>query len=582
MTDTTYDVEVTLNDFTEKEKRFAASNRAKRRWRLLKNVRMATRRTSLTKPEEQLLKAIGNKKKKNEPTPTTIAAATNNAALSAATAPAAPDETVGGAEPTPARRRLRQSLSLHRDSLSTNEYNFLQDLLEADDVSEEALSNTTDVLEKDVIYKQKLSVGVGGNNVGVTVSAHSRRRSSVLSSLRGSGKAEMMASIPEFEPEETPEHDIKHRRELWRTKQRSTVKEEKKEDDSNSDASDPAKDAPPPPPPSPLVTSFQDSPIVTLFKSVADLNFDFNSSTRTLDTAASSHSEDNNEKGKGGPIAEDEAPQTPAPVKFSFLGMSPTDEESTSLHVMTPPLLDTLRPYVPYAIQEDNLWLKYSLAKDGASIDVLLSKVRSSTHTILAIETTEGEVFGSFTSSPWRHMGSTYYGSCESFLWRMSKNRLTPCETAMDRAKLESDVEVFKWTGENRNIQMSGPKMIAVGGGEPDKVTERRLLSGRPGAAPAASSEKNVWADFGFALNADLSGGTTGRCVTFGSTSGLSRNGKGTFDVSNVEVWTLTPMGDVEQAEKLEMGRQFVFNSITAKPPPSIKPRQRTKMSRAA
>jgi len=172
-------------------------------------------------------------------------------------------------------------------------------------------------------------------------------------------------------------------------------------------------------------------------------------------------------------------------------------------------------------------------------------------------------------------MGSEFYGSCESFLWRMAKTRRTSCKTIIDRAELESDVEIFKWTGENRNIQMSNTKMLAVGGGEPDKVIEQRLLSG----CTQRNNEKNEWADFGLALNSDLSSGSSGRCVTFGSTSGLSRNGN-TFNVENVEMWTLTPMSDVQQAEKLELGRQFVFNTAVAAT--KMEPTQKSKIARSA
>eukprot|EP00978_Attheya_sp_CCMP212_P033769 scaffold137952_cov36-Attheya_sp.AAC.2 len=39
----------------------------------------------------------------------------------------------------------------------------------------------------------------------------------------------------------------------------------------------------------------------------------------------------------------------------------------------------------------------------------------------------EGEVFGAFTSYPWRPHGHAYYGSGEAFVWRLTQSRSTPC-----------------------------------------------------------------------------------------------------------------------------------------------------------
>merc|ERR1711957_266843 len=97
--------------------------------------------------------------------------------------------------------------------------------------------------------------------------------------------------------------------------------------------------------------------------------------------------------------------------------------------------------------------MKYSLIRDGASFVSLLQHIRGSRHTLLALETTEGEVFGSFTSSTWRNNGESYFGSGESFLWKMKNDRKTVCKSVLDQAQLESDVEVFAWTGSNYMTQ---------------------------------------------------------------------------------------------------------------------------------
>ena len=85
---------------------------------------------------------------------------------------------------------------------------------------------------------------------------------------------------------------------------------------------------------------------------------------------------------------------------FQILGTS-ADDSASMPHVLSPPLMESLLHFLPYSVSEQNYFMKYSLIRDGASFISLLQHIRGSTHTLLALETTDGEVFGSFTSSPW-------------------------------------------------------------------------------------------------------------------------------------------------------------------------------------
>mgnify|MGYP003529795011 CR=1 FL=1 len=60
---------------------------------------------------------------------------------------------------------------------------------------------------------------------------------------------------------------------------------------------------------------------------------------------------------------------------------------------------------------------------------------------------------------------------------------------------------------------------------------------------------------FALTLNEDLSRGTSNYSTTFDNPS------FGTdFQVANIEVWTLSPVEDLEQAVIIELSRQFVFD----------------------
>jgi len=193
----------------------------------------------------------------------------------------------------------------------------------------------------------------------------------------------------------------------------------------------------------------------------------------------------------------------------------------------------------------------------------MLQSIRGTRHTIIALETVEGEVFGSFTSTPWRRNWN-YYGNGESFLWRMRRSRSEKDaqSSVLDQAKLESELDVFYWTGQNELVQYCTHDMIAIGGGSiaidggsPSEDTRDDQDEQRK-SPPIADR-----GGFGLAIDSELLRGTSSPCGTFSSPP-LSRthpNGS-PFEVLNVEVWTMSPCDTVAEAENLEMTSLFLEN----------------------
>mmetsp|Transcript_32940 Transcript_32940/g.48325 ORF Transcript_32940/g.48325 Transcript_32940/m.48325 type:complete len:484 (-) Transcript_32940:83-1534(-) len=449
-------------------------SRGKKRWILLKNVMRGARRTSLTKPEQDLLGAIDAGKKSSS---------------------SEDDEKLMNA-----RKELKEEITLKKQFLTGSEAAFLTSLADAD-VSSDYLEQTKNVLTKDKLYvtakEEEDGDGVPLSDPGTAAGANTKEKIE-------------KANNDNF------------RTELWRSKQCSTSNEEKEYEDTKPEK----------------VEEESRSLFDKKKKTKSPVVFSYFSSMFSTETTTKEEDDKDTQQDQ----KENEA-ESSNEIAFAILGTS-VDDEYAKPHVLSPPLMDSLRPHMPYAIREDNYWLKYSLVRDGSSMEVLLSKVRSSTRTVLAIETMDGEVFGAFTSAPWRRNGNNYYGTGESFLWRLQKPRNTPCETILDQAKLESDVEIFKWSGANRNVQLSNFKRIIVGGGEPEEKTPE--------------DEKKEFS-FGLAVNSDLSSGTSGMCVTFQSPA-LHQTPSDVFEILNLELWTMTPFTNEEEAEKLELGRQFVFD----------------------
>mmetsp|Transcript_17707 Transcript_17707/g.21654 ORF Transcript_17707/g.21654 Transcript_17707/m.21654 type:complete len:522 (+) Transcript_17707:76-1641(+) len=148
----------------------------------------------------------------------------------------------------------------------------------------------------------------------------------------------------------------------------------------------------------------------------------------------------------------------------------------------------------------------YSLQRDGDSFtSSFLKKVTGEQRTLLVVQTTTNEILGGYSNSPWENqggsVGAAFYGSCQASLFKINKNN--------------NQLEVFKWSGANRYIQVCDvhAKLIAFGGG------------GEEGA-------------FGLCIEDDFSVGTTGKCETFNNEPLCD---EGRFEIMNVECWGFMP-----------------------------------------
>jgi hypothetical protein len=140
----------------------------------------------------------------------------------------------------------------------------------------------------------------------------------------------------------------------------------------------------------------------------------------------------------------------------------------------------------------------------------------------------------------------------------MRYNRLTPCFSLIEQAKLESDVDIYPFSGRNKYVQLCTDKLLAVGGGNLD------------GSLKSYVDAKGLMKithehDFGFgiAINEDLSRGSTSPCGTFTNPSLVGHSSEGqVFDVLNLEIWAFTPCASVKEAEHLEIAKAMRAESF--------------------
>ena len=217
--------------------------------------------------------------------------------------------------------------------------------------------------------------------------------------------------------------------------------------------------------------------------------------------------------------------------------------------------MESLQAFLPFGQSGQNFWLRYSMVRDGAHLSTLLMLARGVENAVLAIETVDGEVFGAFTGQAWRKNWN-YFGTTDSFLWKMRRSRLDHTTGILEQAQLESEIDVFPCTGENRFIQLCTHDRLALGGGTPSATAEKKLED--TGDHPGLLLEDHHWG-FGLAIANDLMSGTSSPCVTFGSPSLSNQHSDGSvFEIVNLELWTLTPCMAIADAEKLQLGKLFL------------------------
>jgi len=240
---------------------------------------------------------------------------------------------------------------------------------------------------------------------------------------------------------------------------------------------------------------------------------------------------------------------------FRILGTS-ADDEKCQPHVLSPPLMDALMNFVPTELHNENYWLRYSLVRDGASLETMKQYIRAAKFTLMAIETRTGCVFGSFTSSPWRtNLG--FFGGMPSFVWKMRHSRRSKCTSLFEQAQLESEIDVFMCQGKVKLVQMCRHDTMAVGGD--DGASDEN-----DGFNVPAAMEDVEAGGFAIALDEDLMCGTTSPSRTFKSPALYGEKGDKTnvFDVAGLEIWSFTPCMDVNAAEKNEMTKYFIEESM--------------------
>ncbi|CAJ1959278.1 unnamed protein product [Cylindrotheca closterium] len=241
----------------------------------------------------------------------------------------------------------------------------------------------------------------------------------------------------------------------------------------------------------------------------------------------------------------------PTTGPFNIFGLS-SDASLIHPRVLSPSLMESLLAFVPESIQIScNFWLKYSMVRDGASLLALLRHCRASANTVLAIETNEGFVFGSFTSQPWQLSSlDGFYGSDESFVWRMRHSRHDDNTSAAVLMSKENKIDVYPCTSKNDRIQFCCKEFLALGEGE----LEDMKVEGENHFGNAIRLEKS------------MTHGSTSTSNTFDNPSLIRPDKRGEeFTVQNIEVWSLTPHSSSSAAIRAEMRSLFLEDGKKAK-----------------
>jgi len=214
---------------------------------------------------------------------------------------------------TAAKQRLSASIQASRTLLQDHEQKFLDNLVQISDT--EALLQAAQVLEKDPLYQGSGTSTSLSNDASLLPGDPRRRRltETTASTVEGNKSLSPVRQEPSF------------RRELWMeyASQMSIIHEEEKPTQQG-------------------IKQKKDNPLTAFFRKAFTGN-QHDDSTYTTDESTVTTTEEI--------------------IPFVILGTH-VDDPAASPHVLSPPLMDALRPFLPFAIRQDNYWLKYSLLRD--------------------------------------------------------------------------------------------------------------------------------------------------------------------------------------------------------------------------
>ncbi|KAI5806163.1 TLDc domain-containing protein [Geopyxis carbonaria] len=176
------------------------------------------------------------------------------------------------------------------------------------------------------------------------------------------------------------------------------------------------------------------------------------------------------------------------------------------------PFVAEIRLLLPPRLQLHDTWtLAYSLETHGVSLATLYERGRArgshGSPCVLVVRDSLGGMFGAFANEAFRPSGGRYYGTGECFLWKA---------TQLGGGDGAVRFKAFPYSGVNDYMMLCDAHSLSVGGGD----------DGRYG----------LW------LDDTLAKGVSARCETFGNEP-LSESGGGKFEILDVELWMVGPVG---------------------------------------
>ena len=157
----------------------------------------------------------------------------------------------------------------------------------------------------------------------------------------------------------------------------------------------------------------------------------------------------------------------------------------------------------------------FSIGRDGDSFESFLHKVQGHTHTLLVVQSTEGDIFGGFADAQWflsQTQDSRFVGTGTSFLFKLDLEDDNDQVYEDDEEEEKGTLRVFRWQGINDYNQICCRRLRGLGMG--------------------GGGEQGM---YGLYIHDDFSCGTSGPCDTYGNTTTLPS--REYFHVLNFEVY---------------------------------------------
>jgi len=152
-----------------------------------------------------------------------------------------------------------------------------------------------------------------------------------------------------------------------------------------------------------------------------------------------------------------------------------------TLPVLDINMAEIIRSRLPNLLQEATTWkLLYSMDQHGATLSTVFNRIRGQGPCIMALKSSDGEIFGAFLSEAFDPSKQRFYGTPECFLWKADQYQFKKFKaTNLNQYFIFADVDFIAMGGSNGKFGFFLDEDIRYGYSTSCDTFENELLTNK-------------------------------------------------------------------------------------------------------